>query len=44
MTSVRLNNTSLKYQRFTTYGPKDIWIKKSEFVARQKTDLKQIAI
>ena len=44
MTSVRLNNTSLKYQRFTTYGPKDIGIKKSEFVARQKTDLKQIAI
>ena len=34
MTTVSSNNTSLKYQRFTTKGSKDIEIRKSEFVAR----------
>ena len=34
MTSVRSNNISLKYQRFTTLGLKDIGIIKSEFVAK----------
>ena len=34
MTSVRSNNISLKYQRFTTKGSKDLEIRKSEFVAR----------
>ena len=34
MTSVRSNNISLKYQRFTTLGSKDMGIRKTEFVAR----------
>ena len=34
MNSVRSNNISLKYQRFTTLGSKDIGIRKSEFVAK----------
>ena len=34
MNSVRSNNISLKYQRFTTLGSKDIRIIKSEFVAK----------
>jgi len=34
MNSVRSNNISLKYQRFTTLGSKDIGIIKSEFVAK----------
>ena len=33
MNSVRSNNISLKYQRFTTLGSKDIGIINSEFVA-----------
>ena len=33
MTSIRSNNKSLKYQRFTTLGFKDRGIRKSEFVA-----------
>ena len=33
MTSIRSNNKSLKYQRFTTLGFKDKGIRKSEFVA-----------
>ena len=34
MNSDRSNNVSLKYQRFTTLGSKDIGIIKSEFVAK----------
>ena len=34
MNSVRSNNISLKYQRFTTFGSKDIGIIESEFVAK----------
>ena len=34
MNSVRSNNISLKYQRFTTFGSKDIGIIKSEFVEK----------
>ena len=34
MNSVILNNLSLKCQRFTTLGCKDIGIRKSEFVAK----------
>ena len=34
MTSVRSNKISLKYQRFTALGSKDIGIRKSEFVAK----------
>ena len=34
MNSVRSNNISLKYQRFTTLDLKDIGIIKSEFVAK----------
>ena len=34
MTSIRSNNISLKYQRFTTLGSKDRGIRKSEFVAK----------
>ncbi len=34
MNSVRSNNISLKYQRFTTLDSKDIRIIKSEFVAK----------
>jgi len=36
MNSVRSNNLSLKYQRFTTLGSKDIRIINSEFVARSQ--------
>ena len=36
MSSVRSNNISLKYQRFTTFDFKDIWIIKSEFVANNQ--------
>ena len=36
MTFVRSNNISLKYQRFTTLGSKDIGIRKSEFVAKNQ--------
>ena len=36
MTSVRSNNISLKYQRFTTLVFKDIGIRKSEFVAKNQ--------
>ena len=35
-TSVSSNNISMKYQRFTTLGSKDIGIRKSEFVAKTK--------
>ena len=34
MNSVRSNNISLKYQRFTTLGFKDLGIINSEFVAK----------
>ena len=34
MNSVRSNNISLKYQRFTTLGSKDKGIIKSEFVTK----------
>ena len=34
MNSVRLNNPSLKYQRFTSTGCRDIGIRKFEFVAK----------
>ena len=34
MNSVRSNNESLKYQRFATWGSKDIEILNSEFVAK----------
>ena len=34
MTFVRSKNISLKYQRFTTLGSKDIGIRKSEFVTK----------
>ena len=34
MNSVRSNNISLKYQKFTTLGSKDIEIINSEFVAK----------
>jgi len=34
MNSVRSNNISLKYQRFTTLGSKDIAIINSEFVEK----------
>ena len=34
MTFVRSNNISLKYQKFTTLGSKDIEIRKTEFVAK----------
>ena len=34
MKSVRSNNLSLKYQRFTPFGCEDIGIRKSEFVAK----------
>ena len=37
MTFVRSKNISLKYQRFTTLGSKDIGIRKSEFVAESIT-------
>ena len=33
-TSVKPNNISLKYQKFTTLGSKDIETRKSEFVAK----------
>ena len=36
MTYVRSNNISLKYQRLTTLGSKDIGIRKSEFVAKSQ--------
>ncbi len=36
MNSVRSNNISLKYQRFTTLDSKDIVIIKSEYVARSQ--------
>ena len=36
MTFVRSKNISLKYQRFTTLGSKDIGIRKSEFVAKSQ--------
>jgi len=36
MLSVRLNNVSLKYQRFTTLSFIDIRIRKSEFVAKNQ--------
>ena len=36
MTSVRSNNLSFKYQRFTTLGFKDIGIRKSEFVGKNQ--------
>ncbi len=36
MTFVRSRNISLKYQRFTTLGSKDIGIRKSEFVAKSQ--------
>ena len=36
MTVVRSRNISLKYQRFTTLGSKDIGIRKSEFVAKNQ--------
>ena len=36
MDSVRSNNLSFKYQRYTTLGWNDIGIRKSEFMA--KTD------
>ena len=41
MTFVRSKNISLKYQRFTTLGSKDIWIRKSEFVAKSQFLLKK---
>ena len=34
MNSVRLKNLSLKYQRFTPSGGKNICIRKSEFVTK----------
>ena len=34
MNSVRLSNVSLKYQRFTSSGCKDIGVTKTEFVAK----------
>ena len=34
MNSVRSNSLSLKYQRFTSPGCKDIYIRKAEFVAK----------
>jgi len=36
MNSVRSNNISLKYQRFTTLDSKDILMIKSEFVAKTR--------
>ena len=36
MNAVRSNNISLKYQRFTTLGFKDVGIRKSEFVAKNQ--------
>jgi len=36
MISVRSNDISLKYQRFTTLGFKDIGIRKLEFVAKNQ--------
>ena len=36
MTFVRSKNISLKYQRFTTLGSKDIGNRKSEFVAKSQ--------
>ena len=51
LTSVRSNNISLKYQRFTTLGFKDKGIIKSEFVTKNpflwgvgKSPLKQIVL
>ena len=37
MNAVRLNNVSLKYQRFISSGCKDIGITKIEFVQRFKS-------
>ena len=34
MNSVRSNSLSLKYQRFTSPGCKDIYIRKAEFVEK----------
>ena len=42
MNSVRSNNISLKYQRFSTLGSKDIGIINSEFVA--KTHIKSFLV
>ena len=36
MTFVRSKDISLRYQRFTTLGSKDIGIRKSEFVAKSQ--------
>ena len=36
MTFVRSKNISLKYQRFTTLGSKDIGIRKSKFAAKNQ--------
>jgi len=36
MNSVRSNNLSLKYQRFTPTGRKDLGIRKFEFVAKSQ--------
>ena len=42
MNSVRSNNISLKYQRFTTLGFQDIGIRKSEFVSKNQLLWKSI--
>ena len=42
MSSVRSNNISLKYQRFTTLGFQDIGIRKSEFVSKNQLLWKSI--
>ena len=42
ITFVRSKNTSLKYQRFTTLGSKDIGIWKSEFVEKDSIPVQNI--
>ena len=42
MISVRSNHISLKYQRFTPSGCKDIWIRKFKFVAKTSVLLNQL--
>ena len=39
MIAIRSNNVSLKYQRFTSYGCKDIGLTKTEVVAKDSISL-----
>ncbi len=41
MNAIRSNNVSLKYQRFTPYGCKDIGFTNTEFVAKTQFQIGQ---